>query len=285
MRVYCARLIAPATLAAFRWFRSPKAVKLRIVIIGGLLLGALTLWSRVALAVTWKILPIGDSITAGANTSDTSGYRKPLKTLLDGAGYSTDFVGSLQNGDFADNDHEGHGGYTISQINGLTAASKIGTYQPDVTLLMVGTNDICQGRYISDMTPDLNTLITSIEGVTLNNGKKTKLIVAKITPMNPALGANGTVQGYNAQVQALVTTHANDLKQPVTWVDMYGALDPTTDISSSDKVHPTLGGYAKMASVWFDGIHAVVPAPEPGTLVLLVIAGLSLLGCARYARR
>jgi lysophospholipase L1-like esterase len=284
MRVCCTGLVAPATLAAFRWFRSPKAAKLRVLIIGGLLLGALTLWSRVALAVTWKIMPIGDSITAGANTSDTSGYRKPLKTLLDAAGYSTDFVGSLQNGSFADNDHEGHGGYTISQINSLTVVSRISTYQPDVTLLMVGANDICQGAYVSDMKPNLNTLITSIEGVTLNNGKKTKLIVAKITPMNPALGANGTVQGYNTQVQAVVAAHAA-LGEPVTWVDMYSALDPTADISSSDKVHPTVGGYAKMAPVWFDGIHAVVQAPEPGTLMLLVIAGLSLLGCARYARR
>ena len=47
-----------------------------------------------ARAVTLKIMPLGDSITAGYGSPDTSGYRGPLYDELVAAGYNSQFVGS-----------------------------------------------------------------------------------------------------------------------------------------------------------------------------------------------
>ena len=55
-----------------------------------------------------------------------------------------------------------------------------------MTLLLIGANDVFHGRTTSQMASDLDALITNIEGVTLNNGNKTKLIVAQLTPLSTA---------------------------------------------------------------------------------------------------
>ena len=39
-----------------------------------------------------RIMPLGDSITYGTNSTGTVGYRRPLYQQLVGAGYSVDFV-------------------------------------------------------------------------------------------------------------------------------------------------------------------------------------------------
>jgi hypothetical protein len=86
-----------------------------------------------------RIMPLGDSITAGYDDFNQTpgGYRTTLYGLLDAAGYDFDFVGSLQTnpGPIPDNDHEGHGGYTLLQIGQIAGPSIVAT-QPDVILLL-----------------------------------------------------------------------------------------------------------------------------------------------------
>jgi hypothetical protein len=55
-------------------------------------------------------------------SNDGNAYRKELKDLLTTNGYTTDFIGSVKNGNMQDNDNEGHSGATIAQISGYADA-------------------------------------------------------------------------------------------------------------------------------------------------------------------
>ena len=113
-----------------------------------------------------RVLPLGDSITFGCGdqcdkTKDcmvgggmapcsncAAGYRGPLWASL-AAGDAGDprawtFVGTQSNGGFAAPLHEGHPGYTITQLHGIVP-SWVPT-RPDVVLLHAGTNDL--GGYV-----------------------------------------------------------------------------------------------------------------------------------------
>ncbi|KAL3440143.1 hypothetical protein BJX65DRAFT_315088 [Aspergillus insuetus] len=87
--------------------------------------------------VELRVLPIGDSITWGAQSSDENGYRSHLFNSLQSRGNDVDFVGAMTSGTMADNQHEGYRGPTIDQIEDL---SSLGVYAaPDIVLLHAGT--------------------------------------------------------------------------------------------------------------------------------------------------
>lgn len=58
-----------------------------------------------------RILPLGSSITYGTGSTDGNGYRLNLLKLLSGS--KVEYIGSVRNGEMADNYNEGHPGYTI----------------------------------------------------------------------------------------------------------------------------------------------------------------------------
>ncbi len=103
---------------------------------------------------TIRIMPLGDSITAGYG-ADVGGYREQLKNRLASAGYNAVFVGSQSTFNLTSDPslaHEGHSGWTIPQItsivtgsfslNSTSANQVITTANPDVVMLMIGTNDM-----------------------------------------------------------------------------------------------------------------------------------------------
>lgn len=65
----------------------------------------------VAPGIELRILPLGASITAGEGSTTGNGFRRFLQEDLQGT--KMQYVGSLRSGDFADNYHEGHSGFTI----------------------------------------------------------------------------------------------------------------------------------------------------------------------------
>src|SRR5258706_8952659 len=133
-----------------------------------LLLGTILLigTTPVRAAAQTKIMPLGDSITFGYNAQDEThgkdgGYRFPLSQLLISAGLNFNFVGSQTNGpaNWNYNNHEGHPGACIVDIaNGITPLNQggqgwLGLTQPDMILLMIGTNDINQTHsYCGDVS-------------------------------------------------------------------------------------------------------------------------------------
>jgi hypothetical protein len=63
-----------------------------------------------------RLLPLGASITRGTNSNPVNGYRKNLRDELRFLGYPVNMVGCMAEGDFNDNQHEGHPGWFISQV-------------------------------------------------------------------------------------------------------------------------------------------------------------------------
>lgn len=204
-----------------------------------------------------KIMPLGDSITDGFNVAGS--YRTALWQKLVAGKYTVDFVGSLSNGPKAlgDHDHEGHSGWTISQVD-AKVVGWLKTYQPRTILMHIGTNDMYGSA--STAAAGLGTLIDHIT----TQAPNAELFVAQIIPM-PRNAQ--TVQAFNSQIPGLVKTRANAGKH-VHVVDMYSKLT-TADLA--DGVHPNATGYSKMADAWYTALLSVpaslakptVPTPQP----------------------
>ena len=264
-----------------------------------------TLRLQSALPAHLEIMPMGDSITRGSNSGD-AGYRGPLYTALTADGVNFTFVG---NSTFLDRNrpggagpsvlpdeqrhHEGHGGYVINDLLGnldgrtrstesdgnadpgywLTGNSATGqaAQNPDVILLMVGTNDI-QIHGLSGIDTKLHNLINKITELRPD----TKLIVAEITPRTDSTERSEAVDTYNEIVRQQVAAFQAAGKN-VELANMNDGF-PANGLSS-DKLHPQMEGYAWMAEQWemslldqynVNGVSENLPT---GTAVSIASAG------------
>lgn len=198
-----------------------------------------------------KIMPLGDSITAGQHSfSPTPGaYRIQLWDSYLADGLSVNFVGSQSNGpdSLGDQDHEGYPGWQINRITSLVNSGILETYQPDVVLLKIGTNDT-RNRSLSQMRADLSNLIDRITGRSPN----TQLVVTSITPIDPAVKGEAVAnqaKDFNALLPDLISDKAAQGKK-VSFVNVGGSL--TLNDMLSDGIHPTAAGYDKMGRLWYD---------------------------------
>jgi lysophospholipase L1-like esterase len=228
--------------------------------------GALAIGVR-GYAGTTTFMALGDSITEGKYVGD-GGYRQDLQNLLAAGGISYNFVGQEDDGNpanytgysigMADPNHEGFASFRIDQIlNGGSeeghTAPPIGTtlaeYDPNVVLLMIGTNDILQGYSLSSAPSRLDSLVDAI--VTDDVG--VKLILASVTPLGGAYANyDSAAQTYNASIPGIVSKY-QAMGDKVVYADMHSALNNTTDLGS-DGIHPSASGYSKMANVWYQAI-------------------------------
>lgn len=200
-----------------------------------------------------KILPLGDSITYGMQSSDKGGYRSPLFKKVVAANQKVTFTGSQADGPstvsgvtFPKN-HEGHSGWTIDQIAGLVPSPAMNTI-PNIVLLMAGTNDVYAASGQSTMQDRLGTLIDKVTSAAPN----ALLVVATLTPLSNASWQT-TLNTYNGKIPAVVQAKVTAGKH-VILVDM--SKMPTSQLS--DGVHPNDAGYAYMADVWYAAIKDVL---------------------------
>src|SRR5689334_23616859 len=194
-----------------------------------------------------RVMPLGDSITDGEQVP--GGYRIGLWQRMAAAGYQVDFVGSQFNGpaSLGDHDHEGHPGWRIDQID-ANITGWLGATTPHTVLLHIGTNDVLQNYNVSGAPGRLSTLIDHITAA----APSAEVFVAQIIPLANA-GQENAVRTFNAAIPGIVQTKANAGKH-VHLVDMHSALT-TSDLT--DGVHPTAGGYDKMAAVWYSALRSV----------------------------
>ena len=200
-----------------------------------------------------RIMPLGDSITDGtsAGTAGYGGYRRPLYYALTGAGYNVDYIGSLTNNgsQIPDQDHEGHSGWRIDQLDSNIAAWFASYGSPDVVLMHIGTNDFGQNYNISTAIDRLDALILKIANLQPN----CRIIVTNL--MERSGTANTNIQSmFNPYVQDRVNAHAA-AGRLVTFLNMR-AVVPLTDMP--DQLHPNQTGYDKMAAAWLPAIQAVI---------------------------
>ncbi len=186
-----------------------------------------------------KIMPVGDSITDGA---DSGGYRTFLWQLYADAGKNVNYVGSLRGGSSAlpDKDHEGHSGWKIAKID-ASIVKYVQDSQPDIVLLMLGTNDMLQNDQI-DTAPDrLSALIDKIA----DTKKDVKIFVSSLPLLTGVHGER--VIAYNAKLPPMVAEKVSQGKS-VYFVDMHPLL---TAEDIKDNIHPNAAGYEKLAKAWF----------------------------------
>ncbi len=196
-----------------------------------------------------RLMPIGDSITAGYRSSTGNGYRGPLYSELISQGDALDFVGSQRSGVMFDPDNEGYYGYRIDQIAGLING-ELALYQPNVVLLHIGTNDLGQNYQVSTAPARLASLIDQI----IADDPTVTVLVAQLIP-NSTASVESDIVAYNNQIPAIVQARVNAGKH-VYMVSM----STLTTADLNDGLHPNDGGYQKMADVWDAGIKQVIAA-------------------------
>ena len=194
-----------------------------------------------------RIMPLGDSITWGTESTTGNGYRGPLSIALSSQVAAQDFVGTQINGTMSDPDNEGHPGYKISDIAALTNAS-LNTYKPNLVLLDAGINDLGQNYQISTAPSRLASLIDQTLAA---EPDATVLVATLIINGDPTLESER--ETFNSQLPAIVQARANAGKH-VALVDM-SALT-TADLSGT--LHPNDTGYQLMANAWDASIQQAI---------------------------
>jgi len=160
-----------------------------------------------------------------------------------------DLVGSQFNGpaSLGDHDHEGHPGWRIDQID-ANITGWMQAFTPHTVLLHIGTNDVLQNFNLSGAPARLSTLIDKIT----NAAPTAEVFVAQIIPLsNP--NQDAAARTFNAAIPGIVQSKVNAGRR-VHLVDMHSALT-TADLI--DGIHPTAGGYDKMAATWFNALRSV----------------------------
>ncbi|RJT32612.1 hypothetical protein D3227_26710 [Mesorhizobium waimense] len=205
-----------------------------------------------------SILPLGDSITYGviASSSDTEsgGYRKFMLERLDALNVKIDFVGSLSNGpaSMQDRDHEGHRNWTLNQLNGIDD-DVVAATKADAALLIAGTNDSATDS-VPTMLQDLRNLLLSLS----SSDPALTVFVGSLPPVRVGQQSQARavrVDAYNDAMPGLISELAAQ-GHKVIFVDMRDLTpDDITAPPLDSGLHPTAGGYAKIASYWIDALE------------------------------
>jgi lysophospholipase L1-like esterase len=220
-----------------------------------------------------RVMPVGDSITDGAGAP--GGYRAPLYRLMTNAGYHVDFVGTQADNGAAslpDPDHEGHSGWRIDQIDTAIVGALAKVSDPDVILLLIGTNDYGLNYDPTNAIKRLEKLVAKIA----TNRPFAKIIVDSLLvrgePYNTQIQTS-----FNPLLPALVERQ-RALGREVYFDDLRGSV-ALSDLP--DQLHPGAVGYAKMAAHSFAAITNLF-SPEgsqsaPGIARVYGWAGLTNL--------
>ena len=218
-----------------------------------------------------KIMPLGDSITNGTQSTHFSGYRGPLWTKLstDG-GYNINFVGDLQTGSEYQVidptfivDHEGHDFYTTVQI-----ANDVDSYltsnATDIILLHIGTNDVKDLTSSSDPVIDqtvakVSDILDNIDTYSLD----IKVIVARIinhSTSDPTSKRN-TTTSFNSKLETMLQNRiASGDNIEIVDMENDAGIDYTeTTGDMFDRLHPNDSGYDKMANLWYEKLKTIIP--------------------------
>ena len=247
---------APARIAS----RTAAGVLTALLGLCGLLLpaAALTIW------------PVGDSLTSGFTRPGA--YRPQLYAHLTNAGITVDLVGSATNDSTAslaaagETHHDGHSGWFIadtpsgSSDNGKGIHEHVqawhgGIAEPDVILLMIGTNDLNGGNSVSSAPARFELLLTRLEALS----PAARIVVGSVpkasetnTYKNPSVTQlNASIDSFNAKVLQIVTAHA-DNGRTVEFLDVNAAM--TLADLGSDGLHFSQAGYDKLGGVWATAI-------------------------------
>jgi len=247
-----------------------------ILLASGLLQGAL------AGGLPVRILPVGDSIThgwySGIGTNALNSYRRELKNLLIADGHSVDFVGSLADGDFPDNQHDGHDGWhadhdtKTNRILGHVAGWMAAT-EADIVLLHIGTNDLN-----GNDTGTVAEVSAVIDEIQTANSHAT-VVLALIIGVKGDLSLQAAISTFNSNLNSMAHARISG-GDDLLVVDMgngagidYGSPD------MNDRLHPSQLGYDKMATNWYPAVVQAIKhqTPPPLRIGSVAVSGSTIL--------
>ena len=190
-----------------------------------------------------RIMPLGDSVTAGARSNSGNGYRGPLFAQLEPLPGNLDLVGGQQGGPMADSDHEGHSGWRIDQIAAV-ATDSLMEYRPNVVALLAGTNDLGQNYDVPGAPARLAALVDQI----LASDAGIQVLVATI-PFSTDGAMQTKITAYNNDIVNLLGQ-----RERVEIVDT-GNINAT---DMADPLHPNDNGYEKLGRRFADGVFSLL---------------------------
>ncbi|GAA2265041.1 hypothetical protein GCM10009853_017990 [Glycomyces scopariae] len=201
-----------------------------------------------------KIMPLGDSITGSPGC-----WRGNLWQLLDQAGHDVDFVGSLSqacNPSGSDPDHEGHGGFLVTQsVNNGSVRGWLEQNTPDVLLLHFATNDVWSSIPPATILAAYTTIVQDLREL----NPDAVILAAQLIPLAPTDCADCPQRTINFNSQIPAWAAANSTAQsPIVVVDQHTGWVPSVD--TYDGVHPDEDGYVKLAANWFAALDPILDA-------------------------
>lgn len=218
-----------------------------------------------------RVMPLGDSLVSGCCNSFEGGFRPRLYTLLVNAGFTVDFVGTedvlSNNPSLPDPDHEGLGGYEIGALDAIVEHSLAAVDEPDVILLLIGTNDFAGNNDVANAKNRLENLIAHVAVLRPH----AKIIVSNLLLREDLPAADQQIQTlFNPYIPGIVD-HQVSLGRQVYFVDLRSALGPADFV---DGLHPSVVGYNKMADGWFQAISNVItPLGTPNPPAIISVKG------------
>jgi lysophospholipase L1-like esterase len=231
-------------------------------------------WSYVT-----RIMPMGDSITSGFNSSPGWGYRGPLWNKFHERGSSIDYVGQYRDGpsSFLDPDHQGGLGQTTDGQISL-APDLMKRYKPDVVLLMTGSNDIsATGDSPAQLRSEMRQLLDTIAA----NRPNAKIFVSTLTPLASDQAGSDLIPAANRAIKAAVADAARKGQN----VEL---VQPKLSLSDLvDGVHLNAGGHAKLAQAWYSAVMREFPAQggTPGGNAVALSSGERHISGSQFADR
>jgi len=241
-------------------------------------------------AQTYRILPLGNSITEGRDADGpTEGerisYRKELYDLLITGGYDFDFVGHKNTGYdlLSDADHGGIAGtrsqYLVRLLQDgyderwgvqITPDSKpyLDVYPADIILLHIGTNDITHGEGSS--AADVENILDEIDAWELSSGTHVTVFVARIIQRTDNSALNAATIQLNDNV-AIMVAGRGDPDVFMVNIESGAGINYATELLS-DGIHPAQAAYDKMGQKWYSSLNSYLSS-IPKTPTSLTLSG------------
>ena len=205
-----------------------------------------------------SVMPLGNSITAGVefindkSTCENGGYRTHLWEKTRADGLMIGFVGSHCDGPpHIGRAHEGHPGWTTVQL--LSNIERwLGEYEPQVILLMTGTNDLIRDQNSSVAIQRLSDLIQKI----FHLQSEVCLAIASVPPLKWSISRKQLeplVVRYNSEIPGIVKKYASGGRS-IRFVDVYNNLTEDHLMGT----HPSPSGYRKIAEMWHPAVKELV---------------------------
>lgn len=194
----------------------------------------------------------GDSITLGYDYQATGkDYPTRLQEMLDAA-YGSGSYEVI---------NRGVSSYRADQLLAKTP-TWLAADNPNIILLMIGTNDIRHGETIESTRGEVQEIINLVNGHINPDGSRPRMIVSSVIPS--LTNESWLLRLYNDDLASHLAGMASWFTS--NWDDFY---DWGTGLAKAslmaDDFHPNSGGYQVMAENWFEAITSLPENQPPDT--------------------